>query len=406
MNGGHLIPPTFLKRTEEEARRSRQRVIKPETSEKMRYLMRLNAEKGTATQADVPGYYVGGKTGTAEKVVDGRYSKTKVLTDFMAVLPADKPRYLLLIMLDEPQALPETHGFTTVGLECGADRRRRDRPDRAAPWHRAALRPAAGRPADPGHGEGKQVRRMAACDERTATAMKLRDLLPADADARRRATRDLDVRRASRADSRTVKPRRPVRRACPAARPTACASSRRRSPPAPSPSLRERMPDTPAADGVAFVRVADARRALALAAAKFFPRQPRPSPPSPAPAAKPRSPPSRARSGRRSAISAASIGTIGLVSPSGETYGSLTTPDPVDLHRTLDALAGEGVTHLAIEASSHGLDQHRLDGVRIAAGGLHQYHARSSRLSSELRCLSRRQAAAVRGDWCRAAAPP
>ena len=86
-----------------------------------------------------------------------------------------------------------------------------------------------------------------------------------------------------------------------------------------------------------------------------------------------------------------------MVSPSGETYGSLTTPDPVALHRSIDALAGEGVTHLAIEASSHGLDQFRLDGLRIAAGGLHQYHARSSRLSSELRGLSRRQAAAVRG---------
>src|SRR6202035_5571692 len=65
---------------------------------------------------------------------------------------------------------------------------------------------------------------------------------------------------------------------------------------------------------------------------------------------------------------AASIGTIGIVSPRGETYGSLTTPDPVALHRSLDALAGEGVTHLAIEASSHGLDQYRLDGLRIAAG--------------------------------------
>ena len=61
------------------------------------------------------GYYVGGKTGTSEKVVDGRYSKTKLLTTFTAVLPADKPRYLLLIMLDEPQALPETHGFATSG---------------------------------------------------------------------------------------------------------------------------------------------------------------------------------------------------------------------------------------------------------------------------------------------------
>jgi len=115
VNGGHLIPPTFLRRNQQEAMDLAKQVIKPETSEKMRYLMRLNAEKGSATRADVPGYYVGGKTGTSEKVVGGRYSKTKVLTSFTAVIPADRPRYLLLIMLDEPQALPETHGFTTSG---------------------------------------------------------------------------------------------------------------------------------------------------------------------------------------------------------------------------------------------------------------------------------------------------
>jgi cell division protein FtsI (penicillin-binding protein 3) len=115
MNGGMLIPPTFLKRSEAEAQAVAKRVIKPETSEIMRYLMRLNVEKGTAAKADVPGYYIGGKTGTADKVVFGRYSKTKVLTDFMAVLPADQPRYLVLIMLDEPHATPETHGFKTSG---------------------------------------------------------------------------------------------------------------------------------------------------------------------------------------------------------------------------------------------------------------------------------------------------
>jgi UDP-N-acetylmuramoyl-L-alanyl-D-glutamate--2,6-diaminopimelate ligase len=64
---------------------------------------------------------------------------------------------------------------------------------------------------------------------------------------------------------------------------------------------------------------------------------------------------------------AASLGTIGLVKPDGAVYGSLTTPDPVSLHRTLAGLAAEGVTHLAFEASSHGLDQHRLDGVRLTA---------------------------------------
>ena len=132
--------------------------------------------------------------------------------------------------------------------------------------------------------------------------------------------------------------------------------------------MAERVPSTPIPTDVAFVRVGDARRALALAAAKFFPRQPETI------AAV------TGTSGKTSVAAftrqiwatlgeaAASIGTIGLVTPKREVYGSLTTPDPVALHRSLDELAGEGVTHLAIEASSHGLDQHRLDGVRIAAG--------------------------------------
>jgi len=114
-NGGYLIPPTFLKRSEADAMKLAKRVIKPETSDKMRFLMRLNAEVGTAKKADVPGYYIGGKTGTAEKVINGRYAKKKVLNAFTAILPADKPQYQLLVMLDEPQALPETHGFITSG---------------------------------------------------------------------------------------------------------------------------------------------------------------------------------------------------------------------------------------------------------------------------------------------------
>ena len=132
--------------------------------------------------------------------------------------------------------------------------------------------------------------------------------------------------------------------------------------------LSERKPDRPLPAAVIVVRVGNARRTLALAAAKFYPRQPQTI------AAV------TGTSGKTSVAAftrqiwsalghrAASIGTIGIVSPQRETYGSLTTPDPVALHRSLDQLASEGVTHLAIEASSHGLDQYRLDGLRIAAG--------------------------------------
>src|SRR5690606_16057839 len=61
--------------------------------------------------------------------------------------------------------------------------------------------------------------------------------------------------------------------------------------------------------------------------------------------------------------------TTGVVAPGRNEYGSLTTPDPVELHKLLAELADAGVTHAAMEASSHGLDQRRLDGVRLAAGG-------------------------------------
>ena len=91
------------------------RVIRSETSEKIRYLMRLNAEIGTAKKADVRGYYIGGKTGTSEKVVGGRYSRKQVLNSFTAILPADNPQNQLQVMLDEPKALPETHGYITSG---------------------------------------------------------------------------------------------------------------------------------------------------------------------------------------------------------------------------------------------------------------------------------------------------
>ena len=67
---------------------------------------------------------------------------------------------------------------------------------------------------------------------------------------------------------------------------------------------------------------------------------------------------------------AASLGTLGVITSDGTAYGSLTTPDPVSLHATLDRLAREGVTHLAMEASSHGIDQRRLDAVRLRAGGV------------------------------------
>ena len=113
--------------------------------------------------------------------------------------------------------------------------------------------------------------------------------------------------------------------------------------------------------------VKNPRRALALIAARFHPRQP-----DVAVAITGTSGKTSVADFTRQIFSslgrpAASLGTIGLIKPDGAIYGSLTTPDPVTLHATLDGLAGDGITHLAFEASSHGLDQHRLDGVRLKA---------------------------------------
>ena len=119
-NGGQMITPTFLKRSEAEARANAPQVVRPEVSEAMRYLMRLNAEKGSARTVDIRGYYVGGKTGTADKIIRGRYAKDRVFTTFMAIAPADKPRYLFLTLMDEPQALPETQGYRTAAWNSGA----------------------------------------------------------------------------------------------------------------------------------------------------------------------------------------------------------------------------------------------------------------------------------------------
>ena len=120
---------------------------------------------------------------------------------------------------------------------------------------------------------------------------------------------------------------------------------------------------------VPFVVTPNPRRALALAAAKFYPRQPATIAAVTGTSGKTSVAAFTRQIWESLGHASASIGTIGLVSPKRTVYGSLTTPDPIALHKQLDEIAGEGVTHLAFEASSHGLDQYRLDGVRIAAGG-------------------------------------
>lgn len=118
-NGGFLMTPTFLKTTPEAAMAKATRVLKTETSEAMRFIMRLNAVEGSAKKAAIPYYFVGGKTGTAEKVIHGRYVKNRLFTTFMAAAPMNNPKYLFVTIMDEPQGLPESGGYATAAWNSG-----------------------------------------------------------------------------------------------------------------------------------------------------------------------------------------------------------------------------------------------------------------------------------------------
>lgn len=108
VNGGFYIKPTFMPRSIDEAAAMARPILKPETSAIMRKLFRLNVMKGSGRRAAVEGYGVGGKTGTAEKVENGRYTTSKRRNAFLAAFPMDAPKYLVLVVLDEPK--PEAPG--------------------------------------------------------------------------------------------------------------------------------------------------------------------------------------------------------------------------------------------------------------------------------------------------------
>jgi cell division protein FtsI (penicillin-binding protein 3) len=116
VNGGFAVTPTFLPQSRHASLKQSPGVLKPSTSKAMLSLMRLNVVKGTGKRADAEGYRVGGKTGTAEKVVGRHYDGSSLLTSFLSVFPTDAPEYLVLVMLDEPQRVPESHNQATAGL--------------------------------------------------------------------------------------------------------------------------------------------------------------------------------------------------------------------------------------------------------------------------------------------------
>ncbi|MFN8725006.1 MAG: peptidoglycan D,D-transpeptidase FtsI family protein [Rhodospirillales bacterium] len=115
VGGGILRPVTILAR-EEGARVAGERVMSAAASAQLNQLMRLNVERGSGRSAEVAGYYVGGKTGTAEKIQRGGYKKNARISSFLAAFPAHDPKYVLLVMVDEPQGKRETGGYATGGV--------------------------------------------------------------------------------------------------------------------------------------------------------------------------------------------------------------------------------------------------------------------------------------------------
>lgn len=114
VNGGTLPQPTLVKREGAEIEPG-QRVISEKTSKLMRKLLRLVVVGGTGSKAEVPGYYVGGKTGTAEKAKNGRYAEKALMSSFVGAFPMQNPRYVLMVMMDEPKGDASTYGYATGG---------------------------------------------------------------------------------------------------------------------------------------------------------------------------------------------------------------------------------------------------------------------------------------------------
>lgn len=116
VNGGYLVKPKLVvDKIDGEAKREEVQVVSAQTAHRMRQLLRLTVTDGTGKNADVPGYLVGGKTGTAEKSSVRGYDRKKLISSFVAVFPMDAPRYAVFIAIDEPQGTKKSFGYATAG---------------------------------------------------------------------------------------------------------------------------------------------------------------------------------------------------------------------------------------------------------------------------------------------------
>ena len=113
VNGGLSVRPSLVK--DRGSRKSEVRVVSEETSDTMRKLLRLVVTKGTGKNAEVHGYDIGGKTGTAEKSIAGKYHRDKLISSFVGAFPMTDPKYVVMVMVDEPKGNEKSYGYATAG---------------------------------------------------------------------------------------------------------------------------------------------------------------------------------------------------------------------------------------------------------------------------------------------------
>jgi cell division protein FtsI (penicillin-binding protein 3) len=115
VNGGTYVQPRLIQNDENKPQKAGLRVMSEETSQEMNALLRLVVTQGTGKNADVPGFYIGGKTGTAEKIGKRGYDRKRLISSFVGAFPMDRPRYAVLVSVDEPKGNKKSYGYATAG---------------------------------------------------------------------------------------------------------------------------------------------------------------------------------------------------------------------------------------------------------------------------------------------------
>ncbi len=348
-DGGIYHPPTILKIGAGHPLPPGRRVFTADTSYRMRSLLRLVVMKGTGKKADAPGYRIGGKTGTAQKLINGHYSQTINLTSFAGVFPMDDPRYVIVVMLDEPKATPETYGFTTAGWNVAPVVSRTV--SRIAPM--LGVAPEMNR--EPNMSEVLPfVQEAQARREEGLIGVKLREIAEVDSDSEVTGFA-IDHRKVARGSIFGAFKGavfngedfigKAVERGAVAvvARPEAEV---------------ERVPHL--ADP-------EPRRLFAALAAEFYAPYPNTVVAVTGTNGKTSTVEMTRQIWRMSGHRSASIGTLGVTTSDDQVQTGLTTPDIVTFLNNMAGLERMGISHVAYEASSHGLDQHRCEGVPLAA---------------------------------------